>query len=163
MGFLVRMKLAEDAGVLRAMWEAFQIGSRPKSVREIRAALSIQEKLETISKDVLADTAMECPDCHKRSPIDHVPLFNFWRVPSVRELAGDCAVFFEDEQFAQLKDVLTQAQPPQPRVRDFARMWDIIEDAEKNWKGEEVKLRERHDPPKTAEPAVQEAAAPAGI
>src|SRR5437867_2909311 len=128
MGFLIQFS-ENDNGAFAAAWEALQIASRPKSPREIRTALAIEDRLMVISTDASTDTAIVCPKCRERSPVQAFDHFAWWRILTTRVLNAATAVFFEDEAFQYFKQVLSDVQPPQPKCRDFARLWDILEDA----------------------------------
>lgn len=157
MGFLIRFTDKDD-GAFQALWEALQIASRPKTPREMRTALTIEDKLLDISKDAHADTQIQCPKCRETSPMVHYNRFEWWRIQKLRTLSQGATIFFEEEHFAYLKQVLADIQPPQPKVRDFVKLWDILEDAEKNWKGSEVELREKLKEPAAGPHAVGETA-----
>jgi len=150
-GFLIQLT-DKDGDAFKCLWEALQIVSRPKSVREIRTALAIENKLLALSVDESVEAAIVCPKCKERSPIQHFEHYNWWRLPQTRVLTTPSAFFLEDEAFQYLKQVLGEVQPPQPKVRSFARLWDILEDAEKHWKGDEVELRMKLEPLESLSP-----------
>lgn len=157
MGFLIHLT-DNDGEAFKCLWEALQIVSRPKSVREIRTALAIEDKLLALSTNESSEAAIICPKCKERSPVQHFEHYNWWRIPEIRVLTAPAAFFLEDEAFQYLKQVLSEVQPPQPKVRAFARLWDILEEAEKNWKGDEIKLREKLKEPAPGPHAVGETA-----
>lgn len=152
MGFLVRFT-KDHKGAFQALYEAFQISSRPKGIEEWRRAVSIDDKLISISMDAAQEAQMECPKCSSRMQFREYIHHNFWKVEQLRTLIdAPKPLFFEETAFQYLKTIVMGIQPPQPKVRDFVALWDLLEDAEKNWKGDEPELLKR------LEPSVEESA-----
>jgi hypothetical protein len=142
MGYLVRFE--NNKGAFQALWEAFQLASRPKGIAEMRTALKIDDQLRSISVDALKETSIECPKCSNRVKFTEFIDHNMWRVDQPRVLNENPEpLFLEDASFGYLKEMLTGVNPPQPKVRDFVALWDLLEDTEKNWKGNEPELRKR--------------------
>lgn len=149
MGVLVQVAQLNESG-FDALWEGWQVGSRPKGVSEFRTALKIEDKLCAVSEEKSQDGTprVSCPKCKERFEQAHLDRFNYWRVPTMRKLNDNAEpIFLEDSEFAHLKAALQDIQPPQPRVRDYVAVWDMLDEAAKE-KGSEVKLRGSMGPAK---------------
>lgn len=123
MGLLVRFHAA-DAPAFKALYEAFMIASKPKTVKEMRPALAIQDKLEAISAEIEGTGNIKSRDL----------------------IEAPSAVFFETAEFEYMRSVLDEVNVPQLLVRTFVRLHDILDETEKEWKGDERTLRTRFDP-----------------
>ncbi len=142
MGYLLKL----TTGTFEILWEGWQVPGavKPTNVSEIRRATKIEERLESISKEVSNDTKFLCTNCQTEFKVADSEQYNFWRFPTKRELSmAAVPLFLEDEDFKFVKAAMSGLQPPQQRFKAFAAFWDFMDDVEKNWKGAEPELRDK--------------------
>lgn len=141
MGYLVKFT---DKSVFEVLWEVLNLptGKRPQSISEMRAALQVEDNLLAISDDLFAGAQVKCPKCKESFPFIEAPIVNEWRIEKPRTLKADAGpVFFEQPAFDYIKELLKTVQPIQAKVRAVVALYDLLDDSEKNWKGNEPELR----------------------
>jgi hypothetical protein len=147
MGYLIRFDKGEKGNdAFQIIWEALQMTSRrPQNVPEIRAAVQLMDKLESISIDTQLNAMLQCPRCKENVRFGDSPqIVNQWRIETARTLKDPAeSMFLEDPSFSYLKEAMTPIQVPMARWKALGQFWDLIEDAEKNWSGAEPELRQR--------------------
>jgi hypothetical protein len=141
MGYLIKFNPLnqEDRDVFEFLWEAWAF-VKTKTRAEARTADAVELQLESISEAIATPDHIICPHGTK---VIAPPNFEWWRVPTRRELVGNLRgyIFVEDAGFVLINSLLDGVQPPQPRRKTYTRLLDKFEDAEKHWHGSEVDLR----------------------
>ena len=174
MGYLVKI---DKPNVFEMLWEcwtlAWVFNERPKGRESERRADKVEDKLLDSSTEAELPSRLKCPSCGNRMtvrPSEHIE--QHWKVDKTRTLkhaehcpCPECSedskseekpqylpavMFFEDSEFSMLESHVDAVPPIQPKRRDKTALLDILEDAKSHWKGSEVDMRKKLNPP-TAE------------